>query len=64
MYTDKEKEGGNMEYRRSQEMQKQLFVVTKNDKKIEDEGGRLSSTLTNQPLSTQNTGHRDEISIS
>jgi hypothetical protein len=33
LYTDKEKEGGNMEMKRSQEMQKQLFVVTKNDKK-------------------------------
>ena len=64
MYTDKEKEGGNIEFRRSQEMQKQLFVVTKNEKKIEDEGVRLSTSLTNQPLSTQNTGHRDEISIS
>jgi len=34
LYTDKEKEGGNMEFRRSQEMQKELFVVTKNEKNI------------------------------
>ena len=46
LYTDKEKEGGNMEFRRSQEMQNQLFVVSKNDKKISDEAPRLSA-LTN-----------------
>lgn len=53
-----------MEFKKSQEMQKQLFVVTKNEKKIEDEGAPSSSNFTNQPLSTQNTGGRDEISIS
>ena len=50
LYTDKEKEGGNMEFRRSQEMQKQLFVVTKNAKNNNQEeiGAQSSSwSLTN-----------------
>ena len=45
-------------------MQKQLFVVTKNDKKINEEqiGAQSAWSLTNQPLSSQ--APRDEISLS
>ena len=62
-YSDKDKEGGNMEMMRSQDAQ-QIFVIEKGNKKNGRAPSRTSTnSFTNQPLSVNSTVNRSVVSL-
>lgn len=62
-YSDKDKEGGNMEMMRSQDAQ-QIFVIEKGNKKNGRAPSRNSTnSFTNQPLSVNSTVNRSVVSL-